>query len=205
MIKPTTQEHHSATFVFIAGSVHALMAQTVRNLPAIRKTWLVQSLGWEDPLEEGMATHSSIAAWRIPRDSGAWWATVHGVAKSRTQLSNWARHSTPSPTPRTYEPSDTSHLSPGYLWPTIRASFYSLLQVSSLFKSLLYSTSLYKRSTLVPVFLTERHLRRIFPLQNKVKSKNSVRCLVCSGLSERQCSESSTRNYHTRHLSIKMP
>ena len=42
----------------------------------------VQSLGWEDPLEEDMATHSSILAWRIPRDRGAWRATVHGVAES---------------------------------------------------------------------------------------------------------------------------
>ena len=39
-------------------------------------------LGWEDPLEEGMAAHSSILAWRIPMDRGAWRATVHGVAKS---------------------------------------------------------------------------------------------------------------------------
>ena len=41
------------------------MAQTVKNLPAMQETW-VQSLGWEDPLEEDMATHSSILAWRIP-------------------------------------------------------------------------------------------------------------------------------------------
>ena len=41
------------------------MAQTVKNLPAMQETW-VRSLGWEDPLEEGMATHSSILAWRIP-------------------------------------------------------------------------------------------------------------------------------------------
>ena len=41
------------------------VAQTVKNPPAMRETW-VQSLGWEDPLEEGMATHSSILAWRIP-------------------------------------------------------------------------------------------------------------------------------------------
>ena len=40
------------------------------------------------PLEEGMATHSSILAWRIPMDRGAWWATVHGVTKSQTRLSN---------------------------------------------------------------------------------------------------------------------
>ena len=48
----------------------------------------VGDLGWEDPLEEGMATHSSILAWRIPMDRGAWWATVHGVPKSQTGLSN---------------------------------------------------------------------------------------------------------------------
>jgi len=53
----------------------------VNNPPAMQETW-VQSLGWEDPLEEGMPTHSSILAWRIPRDRGAWQATVHGVAES---------------------------------------------------------------------------------------------------------------------------
>ena len=42
----------------------SLVAQTIKNLPAIWETW-VQFLGWEDPLEEGMATHSSILAWRI--------------------------------------------------------------------------------------------------------------------------------------------
>ena len=48
----------------------------------------VPSLGQEDPLEKGMATHSSILAWRNPMDSGAWQAIVHGVAKSKTQLSD---------------------------------------------------------------------------------------------------------------------
>ena len=65
------------------------VAQLVKNPPAMRETW-VQSLGLEDPLEEGMATRSSILAWRIPMDRGAWWATVHGVAKSRTQLNDTA-------------------------------------------------------------------------------------------------------------------
>ena len=55
----------------------------VKNLPAMLETW-VQSLGWEDPLEQGMATHSSILAWIIPMDRGAWWTIVHGVAKSQT-------------------------------------------------------------------------------------------------------------------------
>ena len=60
-----------------------LVAQLVKNLPATRETW-IQSLGWKNPLEEGMATHSSILAWRISMDRGTWWATVHGVAESRT-------------------------------------------------------------------------------------------------------------------------
>ena len=52
----------------------------------MRETW-VQSLGWEDPLEQGIATQSSILAWRIPLDREAWQAIAHGVAKSRTQQS----------------------------------------------------------------------------------------------------------------------
>ena len=44
----------------------------------------VLSLGWEYTLEEGMATPSSIPAWRIPMDRGAWWATVYSVAKNQT-------------------------------------------------------------------------------------------------------------------------
>ena len=52
------------------------MVQTVKNLPAMQET-RVQSLGWEDALEKGMATHSSILAWKIPRID-------HGVAKSQT-------------------------------------------------------------------------------------------------------------------------
>ena len=45
------------------------------------ETW-IRSRGREDPLEEGMGTHSSILTWRIPKDRGAWWAAVHGVAES---------------------------------------------------------------------------------------------------------------------------
>ena len=51
----------------------SLVAQMVKCLPARRETW-VQSLGWEDPLKEGMATHSSVLAWRIPIERGAWLA-----------------------------------------------------------------------------------------------------------------------------------
>ena len=61
----------------------SLVAQMAKNLPVMQETW-VQSLGQEDPLEEGMTTHSSILAWRIPMDRGAGWATVHGVAQSQT-------------------------------------------------------------------------------------------------------------------------
>ena len=66
-------------------SWYILVSQMVKNLPAMRET-SVRSLGWEDPLEEGMATHPSILAWRIPMDRGAWRATVHGVTKSPTRL-----------------------------------------------------------------------------------------------------------------------
>ena len=69
----------------------SLVAQLVKNLSATWETQ-VQPLGWEDPLEEGMATHSSILAWRIPMDRGAWWATVHGVTKSWTRLSDFHFH-----------------------------------------------------------------------------------------------------------------
>ena len=59
----------------------SLVAQTVKNLPAMWETW-VQSLGSEDPLEEVMATHSSIFAWRILMDRGAWQAIVQAVGKT---------------------------------------------------------------------------------------------------------------------------
>ena len=59
----------------------SLVAQTVKNPPAMQETW-VRSLGWEDPLKEGMATDSSILAWRIPIDRDVLWATVYGVAES---------------------------------------------------------------------------------------------------------------------------
>ena len=52
----------------------------------MRENW-VQFLGWEDPLEEGRTTHSSILAWRISMERGTQWATVHGVAKSQTRMS----------------------------------------------------------------------------------------------------------------------
>ena len=67
-------------------SLGCLVVQMVKNLPETWKTQ-VRSLGLEDPLEN-VATHSSILAWRIPMDRGAWLATVHGVTKSWTQLSD---------------------------------------------------------------------------------------------------------------------
>ena len=65
----------------------SLVAQMVKSLPAMWETW-VRSLGREDSLEKRMATHSSILAWKNPMDGGAWWAPIHGVAKSWTRLSN---------------------------------------------------------------------------------------------------------------------
>ena len=65
----------------------SLVAQMVKNSPAVRETW-VQSLGWEDPLQESMTAHSSALAWRMPIARGAWRATVHGVTKSQTRMGN---------------------------------------------------------------------------------------------------------------------
>ena len=92
----------------IYGRWTSLTAQSVKNLPAMQETW-VQFLGWEDPLEKEMAIHSSILAWKNPMDRGAWWATVHGVAKSQTRLSCWTEciHSLVS--------AANTHLSIGFL------------------------------------------------------------------------------------------
>ena len=61
-------------------TVEIYIVQSVNNLPAVQETW-VQFLGWEDPLEEETAIHSSILAWR-----GAWRATVYGVTRVRHNL-----------------------------------------------------------------------------------------------------------------------
>ena len=60
-----------------------------KNPPAMWETW-VQSLVFEDPLDKGTVTHSSILAWRIPWTEE--WTTVHGVAKSQTRLSDFHFH-----------------------------------------------------------------------------------------------------------------
>ena len=70
------------TFVlYICVSGVSLVAQMVKNLPAMQQTH-VPSLGHEDPLEKGMATHYIILSWKIPWTESAWRATVHGVTKS---------------------------------------------------------------------------------------------------------------------------
>ena len=70
----------------------SLIAQLVKNPPAMWETW-IWSLHWEGPMEEGTATHSSILSWRYPVDRGAWWASVHGVTKSQIQLRDEAQNS----------------------------------------------------------------------------------------------------------------
>ena len=65
----------------------SLVAQMVKNLPAMQETW-VRSLDGEEPVEKGMETHSSILAWRIHKDRGAWQTSVHGAAKNQMQLSD---------------------------------------------------------------------------------------------------------------------
>ena len=60
----------------------SLVAQTVKNLPVMRETW-VQSLYWEDPLQEGIATHSGILVWRTPKNRAACQAIVYGILWAR--------------------------------------------------------------------------------------------------------------------------
>ena len=66
----------------------SLVAQMVKNLLAVQETQ-VRSLGWEDPLEKDMATHSNILAWRIPWTVELLWAAVYGVTKRQTE---WLTH-----------------------------------------------------------------------------------------------------------------
>ena len=64
----------------------SLVAQLLKNLPAMQETW-VRTLGWEDPLEKGMATRSSVLA-----DAGNWRATISGITKSQAWLSDFHFH-----------------------------------------------------------------------------------------------------------------
>ena len=75
VIRPTSEGSedyavhlHKAVDVYIYQCLASLVAQLVEDLPAVQEIW-VQLLGWEDPLEKGKTTHSSILAWRIPRGS----------------------------------------------------------------------------------------------------------------------------------------
>ena len=73
--------------MFLCLEYWLLVAQTVKNLPAMQETQ-VQSLDREDPLEKGMATHSSILAWEIPWTEKPGGLQSMGSQKSRTQLSD---------------------------------------------------------------------------------------------------------------------
>ena len=75
----SSQPRNGTSVSCIAGG----FSQLVKNEPAMQETW-VPSLGWEDPLEKGMATHFNLLAWRILMDRGVWRATVRRVTKSQT-------------------------------------------------------------------------------------------------------------------------
>ena len=69
----------------------ALVERTHLPMQEIQQSW-VRSLGWENPLEESIATHSSILAWRISMDRGAWRTMVHTVVKSQTRMKQGSTH-----------------------------------------------------------------------------------------------------------------
>ena len=83
LLKPSVMDFEH----YIASMWASLIAQLVKNPPAMQETW-IQSLGCDDLLEEDIAAHSSILAWSIAMDRGAWRAAVHGAAKSQTLLSD---------------------------------------------------------------------------------------------------------------------
>ena len=110
-----------------------LVVWMIKNLHAMRKTW-VWSLGWEDPLEKGTATHSSILAWRIPWTEGVLQATVHGVTKNQIGLNDFHFHSYPSVLQESIHPMNThaSHGSSAILWVfTYRISTYGWWEVEA--------------------------------------------------------------------------
>ena len=76
----------SLLLICCLGCLTSLVAQTVKGLPAMQQAW-VRSLGWEDPQEKEMATHSSTLAWKISWTEEP--GRLHGVTKSRTRLSNF--------------------------------------------------------------------------------------------------------------------
>ena len=78
----STKHNYLTAYTYLKSKA-SLVAQSVKNPSAMQETW-VRFLGWEDPLEEGMATHCSNLAWRIPMDRGALWAIVLGVGKNWT-------------------------------------------------------------------------------------------------------------------------
>ena len=71
------------THIYMAPLLASLVAQMGKNSPAVQETW-VQFLGGEDPLQKETATHANILNLKNSMDRGAWWATVHGVAKNQT-------------------------------------------------------------------------------------------------------------------------
>ena len=79
---------HSVLYVCVYTHIYGFTGGSNAKESACNAGDLDSTLGQEDPLEMGMATSSNILAWRIPIDRGAWWATVHGVPKSWTRLSN---------------------------------------------------------------------------------------------------------------------
>ena len=80
----------TASFSWNKKYYNYLISQLIRNVSAMQGTW-VWFLGQQDPLEKEMATHSSSIAWRIPMNRGAWWSTVHVVAKSQTWIGYYTK------------------------------------------------------------------------------------------------------------------
>ena len=87
LLQPLPHDLPPFIFSLLLISLCLLVAQTVKNPPAMQE-FQARSLGWEDPLEKRIATHSSTPYLENPRDRGVYCTTVHGVTKNWTQLSD---------------------------------------------------------------------------------------------------------------------
>ena len=136
----------------------ALVSQIVKNLPAMQET-RVQSLGREDPLEKGMATHSS------SKDRGAWQAPVHGVAKNRTRLSDYHITYSNKTQIRRKLKLKTGGFKDRLLMMESSRITKELAKLSSFLKMLLmiYSNSLLPQSNILYLFILMNFLQHFLP------------------------------------------
>ena len=139
------------------------LAQMIKNPPAMQETW-VRCPGLEEPLEEGMATHSSVVALRIPVDRGAWRAAVHGVAKCWTRLSTGQHRLKPTETQNN--------------WADLKAEYFPFLKLMQTLVCWLISTNSVRSTKGLLMLLITETLSLSSPPSHVSSCMVPVRCSV---------------------------